>query len=245
MKISKLFHWLYAVVMLLPVFAIGVTCGYAMFNKNAYQSYAGEHINNSTQIDTTIEDMEQDKTYYIKVEAINVESSLSNVTLRAINIKNLSSGTDYDNTIYNRVRFFKGTNTQIYTQILRVDSGTAVTITSNSTIQFDYIATENTGTIEQYLSFYYLEYEKLSFVSEVFYYSVDRVTQSNMFSWAYDSFLVTPFAYIVNLFSMPINSPVVMLLSYWLTISVIWLVFDLIMYVPLLAHRWLDKGMVE
>ena len=40
MKISKLFHWLYAFVMFLPVFFIGVRCGYVMLNKNAKDSYS-------------------------------------------------------------------------------------------------------------------------------------------------------------------------------------------------------------
>ena len=82
-------------------------------------------------------------------------------------------------------------------------------------------------------------------VSNTFYDSIDSVVQSPYFSWAYDSFLVAPFTYIVSLFSMPTNSPVVLLMSYWLAISIIWLVFDLVMYVPLLVHRWLDKGVLE
>ena len=53
MKISKLFHWLYAIVMLLPIFAIGITCGYAMFNKNAFQSYYGETINDKEKEEIT------------------------------------------------------------------------------------------------------------------------------------------------------------------------------------------------
>lgn len=32
------------------------------------------------------------------------------------------------------------------------------------------------------------------------------------------------------------------LLIYWLLISIIWLVFDVLMYVPQLVHRWLDKA---
>lgn len=35
------------------------------------------------------------------------------------------------------------------------------------------------------------------------------------------------------------------LLSYWTIISIVYLIFDVIMYVPLLAHRWLDKARLE
>ena len=35
MKISKLFHFLYAILMLLPLFYIAVRCGYVVLNQNA------------------------------------------------------------------------------------------------------------------------------------------------------------------------------------------------------------------
>lgn len=38
---------------------------------------------------------------------------------------------------------------------------------------------------------------------------------------------------------------IIRLLSYWTEISIIYLIFDVVMYVPLLAHRWLDKGILE
>lgn len=34
-------------------------------------------------------------------------------------------------------------------------------------------------------------------------------------------------------------------LTYWSCISIIWLVFDVFMYVPLLVHRWIDKAKIE
>lgn len=36
-----------------------------------------------------------------------------------------------------------------------------------------------------------------------------------------------------------------LLLTYWTCISIIWLVFDVFMYVPLLVHRWIDKAKLE
>lgn len=123
MKISKLFHWLYAILMLLPVFYIAVRCGYVVLNPNA-----------------------------------------------------VITGVDLDN---------------------------------------------------------------------VFIDSVNNLNTLPLFSWASTSFLVAPFEYIGNLFGIPQGAPITTMLSYWLDISIIYLVFDLIMYVPLLAHRWLDKGMIE
>lgn len=82
-------------------------------------------------------------------------------------------------------------------------------------------------------------------LDDIFINSVNNLGSIGLFSWANLSFLVSPFQYIANLFSMPINSPIITLLSYWLSISIIWLVFDIVMYIPLMVHRWLDKGIIE
>ena len=114
MKISKLFHWLYAILMLLPVFYIAVRCGYVVLNQNAI---------------------------------------------------------------------------------------------------IDGVALDN-----------------------VFIDSVNNLNTLSLFSWASTSFLVAPFEYIGDLFGVPSGSPIITMLSYWLDISIIYLVFDLIMYAPIKAH---------
>lgn len=75
--------------------------------------------------------------------------------------------------------------------------------------------------------------------------SVNNLNTELLFSWATNSFLNAPILYITDLFGIPQTSPIITLLSYWLSISILWLVYDVIMYVPLLTHRWLDKGIIE
>ena len=67
----------------------------------------------------------------------------------------------------------------------------------------------------------------------------------SIFSWANSSFLIAPFNYIADLFGISSSNLLIVSLDYWLCISIIWLVFDLIMYIPLLVHRWLDKGVIS
>lgn len=80
---------------------------------------------------------------------------------------------------------------------------------------------------------------------DMFVDSVNAINTESLFSWATTSFLVSPFSYIADLFGMSSTNPIITMLSYWLSISIIYLVFDLIMYIPLLVHRWLDKGIIE
>lgn len=39
--------------------------------------------------------------------------------------------------------------------------------------------------------------------------------------------------------------PIIGLLTYWTITSIVYLIFDVLMYVPLLVHRWLDKARLE
>lgn len=82
-------------------------------------------------------------------------------------------------------------------------------------------------------------------LDNIFIDSVNNLNTLTLFAWAQTSFLVQPFTFITDLFGISATSPINTLLSYWLSISIIWLVFDLIMYVPLIVHRWIDKGIIE
>lgn len=82
-------------------------------------------------------------------------------------------------------------------------------------------------------------------IDEVFIDSLNNLNTISIFSWAQTSFLNVPFQYISDLFGISASNPINTLLSYWLSISIIWLVFDVVMYVPLLVHKWVDKGVIS
>lgn len=242
MKISKLFHWLYAVLMLLPVFAIGVTCAYAIFNKNAYKSYAGETLNQSEYKNISVNDMEIGKDYYLILpnsqtytkQQENTQFNVSNVTLNN-ELKDI-----------NQLRFYVNINSTTLT--IQGIGNNSFIIQSNQThtLKFTFNGSNNNYYDNEINTILYQKtYVQSTYISEVFYYSIDKVQQSPLFNWAYDSFLGAPIVYITGLFGVPNNHISVMLMSYWLAISVIWLVFDMVMYVPLLVHRWIDKGVLE
>lgn len=66
-----------------------------------------------------------------------------------------------------------------------------------------------------------------------------------LLQWTHTSFVASPFTYITGLFGVPSDSTLNYIFAYFVSISICWLVFDLLMYVPNLAHRWLDKGALE
>lgn len=51
-----------------------------------------------------------------------------------------------------------------------------------------------------------------------------------------------------NLFGLDTSTVctlITQLLTYWTFTSIVYLIFDVLMYVPLLVHRWIDKARLE
>lgn len=76
-------------------------------------------------------------------------------------------------------------------------------------------------------------------------YAWEQVWNLPVFSWTQNSFITRPFSFITGLFGLQENNSINYLFTYFASISICWLVFDLIMYVPNLAHRWLDRSAIE
>ena len=74
--------------------------------------------------------------------------------------------------------------------------------------------------------------------------SFTNVFNLDLFSWCKDLFLIEPLNYITDIFGVS-NNAISYIFAYWCSISIIWLVFDLLMYVPNLVHTWLDRGAID
>lgn len=249
MKISKLFHWLYAVLMLLPVFAIGVTCAYAIFNKNAYQSYGDSYVEKNITIQTQNDSNTyyldgQSVTWYLNNNEYTSQSSIYGFSDISLDLNKIFNTNDL---IYNGFNFYTSSVIFMYfydTLGTQHQLNNYKNYFSTFTYTIDLNTYANKPTNTTYGNFV-ITLLTTAPLSNVFYYSIDKVQQSPLFNWAYDSFLATPITYITGLFGMATDHVAVMFMSYWLAISIIWLVFDMVMYVPLLVHRWIDKGVLE
>lgn len=297
MKISKLFHWLYAFIMLMPVFFIAGRVAYVTFNKNAKDSYTGiinydmtlslNEFKNKNAIAIQNYTLNEQTTYYYEFPifkdyfyTFNRDNfGTNNRTAYGFNVSTITFESDNNNiytytnsfVCFSRDRnenngviqifennFFNQSNctlTKAYdAHAVYKKDGVVQTFTHRinvkTTYHFNgrdnylYLTASNEpqsvlSTILTNLTF------SVDSLDNAFEYSVNQLNEVPIFSWAQTSFLVAPFSYITGLFGIASTSPVNTLLSYWLSISIIWLVFDLVMYLPLLIHRWLDKGVLE
>lgn len=253
MKVSKLFHWLYAFLMLLPVFFVAGRCLYTIMNENAYQSYYGDTINDETLTHKNYDELEIGKTY--EITAINIGTQSSDMGSRSyrLNISNVKAvnftpSVDLSDAV--SFSLYSLSNGISYVNLINSSGTDLLSLNSNNgyTIKYQLVSKNLNGnsiTLFNLLNNNLVEYNNYSYLDNAFEYSMDSINDTPLFSWAQTSFLSEPMLYITGLFGMPNNSPVITLLSYWLSISIVWLVFDLVMYVPLLVHRWIDKGIVE
>ena len=293
MKISKLFHWLYACVMLLPLVVAPV---YAIFmhrhNVTNYEVQTGgyevteKYTTNEVNDfgDLVVGNIYHIDYFYITDSSLDMDSVFTINILKALNVYLGSNGTlveydinYYDSSVDNCIVFgFEFinsseyflldtyfSNTHGYAEVFSdyVEELEIVDIDfyipdSNSLASFVHFCTyvDFGGTISSsdFQVYDYQYNEGLTYndtdIGSQFVYSIYlplnkyfNVTSflglNNLYSWINTNVFSGTAPLGFNIFYM--------LLSYWLLVSIFWLVFDVVMYVPNLAHRWLDKGSLQ
>lgn len=230
---------IYGFLLFMPLIAIGVTCGYAMFNKNAYQSYSDSNLIESKAEITNYEELQDDVIYNFDFD----DSQQSGYTGR-FGFKDIS--VDLYNIFPNMVVrdyvafLFYGNDQNIIWYYLENDTltsyyyGTAKGNLEKFSITLDIQYTQSTLTIHKWNIYTYVF--KQSKIDNVFYYAVDKVTESPLFSWAQNSVIYTTTNTTCN--ALSITTPFIpLLLSYWLIISVIYFLYDIALMFVWLIHR--------
>lgn len=227
---------IYGFLLFAPLLMILTTSCYAIFNKNAFESYYGSTINESINVDVAYTELKNNNVYYLQPEAINTETSYTYFEVYIYEAKNMNTGTVYSGDTYNRIRVFKGTNTQIYTQIMRIDAGNSIIITSNITIQFTFNAPSQNGTITQFIDIWKVEHNKYSYLDNNFDYGIYKTEQSQYFNWSKNTALYTGLKTTCQSLGIE-NTFTPMLMAYWLLISIIYFIFDIGLIMVHIVHR--------
>lgn len=253
-KISKLFHLLYANLLLAPVFAVGVTCAQTAFTGNGLVAE-----NNVIYTDTDsihVEDTKPDIWYNLNLNSIGDwgYGELTDFDIFVVDnnsleqpymLTNLYTGWfEYDSQTQHMKAYYESPQSSSSSWFyLENFAYFAFRYRGSFTTeeQTNYPINTDIKYLEENLPVYALD----KGYQDVFYTSVDTVSQSPFFNWAEKSFIGDGFRYMGNIFGMPTDNPFYTFTCYWCAISILWLIFDVVMYVPKLAHRWLDKGAIE
>lgn len=261
MKISKLFHWLYATLMFLPLVFFIPSCLYYSFNEHATNTetttinykYESNEVN-------SLDDLVEGHIYYL--ENFYLEDDISIYIYQFDNFHN-TYGFGVDD-LYS--------DNGSYIQLIKDDTDVIITLCYDNLavdlINYEYdeeSLISFTNIVFLYSNDFYSIFEDRSYLPQYTDYNViesvsvntddtitDKLNRSwnaifdlPMFSWTKTTFVSAPFTYITGLFGLASDNPINYLFGYFASISICWLIFDLVLYVPNLAHRWLDRSALE
>lgn len=296
MKISKLFHWIYALLMLLPFAFFVPSVLYYAFNDNATMqsvevpktetisvdlnqkvyctSYSNDvcdvvalndyscNINGKpyfVDIQFDIPLIENHKYYVMYTNSESFTNAQCLLYFRTFNPNNypLSTRTSFSSIItalddstdlvittyndYELVDFSFSLNLVDMTKMFGV--GNEPTLDEMDIIYNQYYSYTESELMQ--ITYDTGETEQLVENTSIINYAWESIWDLPLFNWSKVTFVSVPFAYITGLFGIGANSTLNYAFGYFATISICWLVFDVIMYVPMLVHRWIDKARIE
>lgn len=279
MKISKLFHWLYFMVMMLPLFVVPIYFIYSQRHDLTEQTQVDIQYKYQSNEVNSYSDLVEGNIYYlneldITQDYYDFDSSL--VYFQILSFDNYDgdfSIVNYDYDLeslplgYTRFtcRFDGGNGIWFYfgdaknvSSWYYLDDG-AMVLTDvifvldygvNLSVFNDYyLAAYGDNFLPQYTDFNIIESVQVedtntsitnafvnSFADTIDkYFNYDNVFNfGDLYTWLNTNFFSgnAPLGFFIFWH----------LLIYWLLTSLLWLLFDVLMYVPNLVHRWLDKA---
>lgn len=286
MKISKLFHWLYAILMLLPFAFFVPSVLYYAFNDNSTMQTVEVPKTETISVDfnqkynyvnapnRTLEGITWSNNGNGSFSASGTSTNFSDYTLIQINETGHIWLIQVNNpSVEVRLSSIGGALTS-FRDYINVPTSFYLRINPNISIDVDNLYPQlfdltqmfgvgNEPTIEEFnqiFTNYYYSYteselmqitydtgttEQLVENTSIINYAWESIWDLPLFSWTKVTFVSVPFAYLTGLFGIVANSSLNYLFGYFVTISICWLVFDVIMYVPMLVHRWIDKARIE
>lgn len=274
MKISKIFHWLYLSLLVLPIVTIPVFMIYSHRHDLTQRTevdiqykYQSNEVNNWNDIVlgniyyTDLLTCGDDGNDYI----IDILSYDTITELQDFDISQINSWNSYDSRYNNalRVRFSNNvyylsfTNTSGGYTILECPLSAYLEFTNLnfvvvSNLQGYLYASEGYGNpLPQYTDYNVIESVSVNDIeSDIMSQFTNSLYNTTEKYYNFDNFFALGEIrqwFNTNFFN---GNPSLgfgiawHLLTYWFVVSIFWLIFDVLMYLPLLVHRWLDKGAI-
>ena len=224
---------IYGFLLFMPLLSVLVTCLYVIQNENAYQSYGGETLNQSEYENITISNMEIGKDYYLITPTNQTyERQTDNTQFVVSNVYINETAKDV-----NQLRFYVNANSTTLTiQGIGNESFICQSNQAN-TLKFKFNGVNNnnyTSAINTIL--YNKTYVLSTYVSEVFYYSLSKTEESQYFNWAKNTALYTGVNEFTNTLGIT-TTYIPFLMTYWLLISVVYLIYDIALMMIHIAHN--------
>lgn len=230
---------LFALMMLLPFLDVGTRCAYVIANKNAYQSYSNEIVEqtallNTSNIDSYYVNNQLITTYYDSTITYNNQSGIFGFSQITLDINELLNTT---NVNYIGFRFYTSS-----TNMMRFydSNGNEYTLqNANNTIgTFSYVVdmtTYNTKSIYNYRNANVNIY-KIDKLDNVFQYSISQLENSQLYNWTTQTAIYSGVSTMTS--QLGITGKIIpIILCYWLFITIIYILIDIVIKIfTILTH---------
>lgn len=235
---------IYGFMLFLPLFAIGST-----ILLNTFQSTEQKNIDTTYDYQTndvnSVEDFVRGNIYHFHYEKLDTANEYicrcQAIYLTDNNVTNAKYLVEKSNSYFN-IRV-SGSNWQIDVFNANNASSLGRTNSTSRNIDFDFVYEDET-----YIDFDKFEYSKSENThiieytetginrSDIFYYSVNQVENSNLFNWATNTAIYTGILATANTLGIT-NTFIPMLMTYWLIISVLYFLYDIILMGLNILHK--------
>lgn len=237
-KTSKLKVCLFSIIMLLPCFAVGITCLTHVFNKEVTEETETATINYKYELGinpTTPLDSKD------KLWKINIDST----TNTSISVKYAYDGTKiYESTDERYLDIF---NNEIS---IATDMGATIFDINNTYIVPTYLNGNEINLLSSGIN----EYNQIKSVTittnpqdqttNIFYDSCDQVKQSFILNWCdTNNPIKSGVTAFTNVFALPNDHIINTLITYWFSISMIYIVIDIIIECIIYITHFFNKEM--
>lgn len=235
---------IYATLLFMPLMSIFVRSMYVVCNKNAYESYSGLNKTDATYTQITNKtQLKTGKQYLLKNTATTVQTTGTannqRIYFEVENITNYSGNYNlYDAT---SVGLYSGSSTILYYYFYDENNnligGNPLTSNNNFEIQIKYISNNIVSNVlENAETLYSITYNDNNYLDGAFEYSIEKVEQNTMYNWTtstgtYDVINRTTTGLGIQ------NSFVDLLLTYWILLTIIYIIYDIGLCLVMMAHR--------
>lgn len=248
MKLSDIKHnhsltdllkvFIFSILMLLPFLSVLTRCMYVTFNKNAYQSYSGENIPPTENINIKAQNLINNNYYYFQnFENVQTGNSYYFYYISECEVEPNATRFRYyinGDTLVKYIQFFNGDTTISYTPITNVIGKSFLFISyANTPQETDYMYNIN--------AFYQIKYNEFNKIDNVFEYSFQKMSQDDMFNWTQNTALYSGINAMTTNLQIQTNV-IAILLTYWTILTIVYVIIDIVLKCfTLLTHGFSRK----
>ena len=226
---------IYGFLLFLPLFAIGVTCLVNVFNNTEQQETTINYKYETNEVNS-VDDLKVGNIYTLNQVPENISYNL--YYLKGIS----KTGVNFE---YKNSGIFTAVKTE-YTGVIKINinyQGVVsyfIDLNFNQPIDVIFATIPNTIDINNVTKCTDIPIESVETHeinrNNTFYNAIEQVENSGLFNWAKESIIYTGITATCNALSIT-NTFIPMLMTYWLIISVMYFLYDIILMCVLILHN--------